>query len=120
MIQMSLLGSTLFSRRESRVNNKKIVIEEFCLKSTINIHRRWVSFIRENMYAKIEVVFDQENRGYMRKSLILEDPVLWIEPSITLALEFTDCSKSKTARILVFCYHPERLLRTHQGTQPSA
>lgn len=62
-----------FSRREARVNGKKVVIERRYSKETIEIQRSWVSSLRDNMHAKVEIVFGTDNKNYMKGSLVLED-----------------------------------------------
>lgn len=63
------------------------------------------------MKAKVELVCGQENRQCMRKTSILEDLKFWIEPAITLSIEYSDHRKEKIIRLLIFCCHPEHYFK---------
>jgi hypothetical protein len=105
-----------YSRREVTENRKAMNTAKEYPDAALQTHQDWSLLLRENMQARIEVVFGVANEKQMKIALgpLLEEFILWDKQETTLHIEFTNVQRIVIRRIIIFAQHSQHLCHNYQ------
>jgi hypothetical protein len=103
-----------YSRREVAENRKAMNPAKEYPDAALQTHQDWSLLLRENMQARVEVVFGVANEKQMKIALgpLLEEFILWDKQETTLHIEFTNVQRIVVRRIIIFV--PQHLYHDYQ------
>jgi hypothetical protein len=103
-----------YSRREVAENRKAMNPAKEYPDAALQTHQDWSLLLRENMQARVEVVFGVANEKQMKIALgpLLEEFILWDKQETTLHIEFTNVQRIVVRRIIIFV--PQHLYHNYQ------